>query len=225
MRDGRESRGMRDGLRFRLAGSVGGCVLDALFRTATFDVIGEENYAPVRDRGTPCFMVIWHGRLLPAGYYHRGRGMVGLISRSEDGEYIARVLRRWGYDAVRGSSSRGGMPALREIVRLARSGRTIAITPDGPRGPRQKLKPGVLAAARATGLPMVPVAAGADRAWWFESWDRFLVPKPFARIRVAYGSPFEVPRDAGPEEIEAIGRRLEAELNRLLEVVDGPGRR
>ena len=225
MRDGRESRGMRDGLRFRLAGSVGGCVLDALFRTATFDVIGEENYAPVRDRGTPCFMVIWHGRLLPAGYYHRGRGMVGLISRSEDGEYIARVLRRWGYDAVRGSSSRGGMPALREIVRLARSGRTIAITPDGPRGPRQKLKPGVLAAARATGLPMVPVAAGADRAWWFESWDRFLVPKPFARIRVAYGPPFEVPRDAGPEEIEAIGRRLEAELNRLVEVVDGRGRR
>ena len=216
---------MRDGLRFRLAGSVGGRVLDGLFRTATFDVIGEENYAPLRDRGTPCFMVIWHGRLLPAGYYHRGRGMVGLISRSEDGEYIARVLRRWGYDAVRGSSSRGGMPALREIVRLARSGRTIAITPDGPRGPRQKLKPGVLAAARATGLPMVPVAAGADRAWWFESWDRFLVPKPFARIRVAYGSPFEVPRDAGPEEIEAIGRRLEAELNRLVEVVDGPGRR
>ena len=225
MRDGRESRGMRDGLRFRLAGSVGGCVLDALFRTATFDVIGEENYAPVRDRGTPCFMVIWHGRLLPAGYYHRGRGMVGLISRSEDGEYIARVLRRWGYGAVRGSSSRGGMPALREIVRLARSGRTIAITPDGPRGPRQKLKPGVLAAARATGLPMVPVAAGADRAWWFESWDRFLVPKPFARIRVAYGPPLEVPRDAGPEEIEAIGRRLEAELNRLVEVVDGTERR
>ena len=216
---------MRDGLRFRLAGSVGGRVLDGLFRTATFDVIGEENYAPLRDRGTPCFMVIWHGRLLPAGYYHRGRGMVGLISRSEDGEYIARVLRRWGYDAVRGSSSRGGVPALREIVRLARSGRTIAITPDGPRGPRQKLKPGVLAAARATGLPMVPVAAGADRAWWFESWDRFLVPKPFARIRVAYGSPFEVPRDAGPEEIEAIGRRLEAELNRLVEVVDGRERR
>lgn len=215
---------MRDGLRFRLAGSVGGWVLDALFRTATFDVIGEENYAPLRDRGTPCFMVIWHGRLLPAGYYHRGRGMVGLISRSQDGEYIARVLRRWGYDAVRGSSSRGGMPALREIVRLARSGRTIAITPDGPRGPRQKLKPGVLAAARATGLPMVPVAAGADRAWWFESWDRFLVPKPFARIRVAYGPPLEVPRDAGPEEIEAIGRRLEAELNRLVEVVDGTER-
>jgi len=212
---------MRDGLRFRAAGRVGGWILDALFRTATFEVLGEENYAPLRDRGTPCLMVIWHGRLLPAGYYHRGRGMVGLISRSEDGEYIARVLRRWGYDAVRGSSSRGGVPALREIVRLARSGRTIAVTPDGPRGPRQKLKPGVLAAARATGLPLVPVAAGADRAWWFESWDRFLVPKPFARIRVAYGSPFEVPRDAEPAEVEAIGRRLEAELNRLMDVVDG----
>ena len=224
MRDGRESRGMRDGLRFRLAGSVGGRVLDGLFRTATFDVIGEENYAPVRDRGTPCFMVIWHGRLLPAGYYHRGRGMVGLISRSEDGEYIARVLRRWGYDAVRGSSSRGGMPALREIVRLARSGRTIAITPDGPRGPRQKLKPGVLAAARATGLPMVPVAAGADRAWWFESWDRFLVPQPFARIRVAYGAPYEVPRDADEAELERRARVIEAELNRLVDTVDGGGR-
>lgn len=216
---------MRDGFRFRAAEWVGGRILDALFRTATFEVLGEEHYAPLRDRGVPCFMVIWHGRLLPAGYYHRGRGMVGLVSRSEDGEYIARVLRRWGYEAVRGSSSRGGVPALREIVRLARAGRTIAVTPDGPRGPRQRLKPGVLAAARATGLPLVPVAAGADRAWWFESWDRFLVPKPFSRIRVAYGAPLVVPREAEPAEVDAIGRRLEGELNRLLEVVDGGERR
>ncbi|HEX7120458.1 MAG TPA: lysophospholipid acyltransferase family protein [Longimicrobiales bacterium] len=217
---------MRDGLRFRAAGWGGSRVLGAVFRTASFEVVaGGEHFARIRARGEPCIMVVWHGRLLPAVYHHRHQGIAALVSRSADGEYIARVLRRWGYETVRGSSSRGGASAFREMVRLARAGRSIAFTPDGPRGPRQKLKPGALAAAQATGLPVLPVAAGADRGWWIEGWDRFLVPKPFARIRVAYGEPEIVPREADAAEIAALERRLEGELNRLLEVVDGDGGR
>lgn len=214
---------MREGFRYRVGGRAGALVLDGLFRTVSYDLLDAGHVEGLRARGRPCILVVWHGRLLPSAYLHRHQGIVGLVSRSRDGEYIARVLRRWGYETVRGSSSRGGSAALRELVRLARAGRTIALTPDGPRGPRQKLKPGALAAAQATGLPVVPVAAGADRGWWIESWDRFLVPKPFARVRVAYGAPHVVPREAGPPELEACQRRLEEELNRLVEVVDGTG--
>ncbi len=211
---------MTEGFRFHAAGWAGRLALDALFRTVAFEAGDGEHYAEIRERGAPCIMVVWHGRLLPAVYYHRRQGITALVSRSGDGEYIARVLRHWGYETVRGSSSRGGAPAFRELLRLARAGRTVAFTPDGPRGPRQKLKPGALAAAQATGLPLVPLAAGADRAWWLESWDRFLVPKPFARVRIAYGAPLVVPRDAGPEQVAACERRLEGELNRLVEAVD-----
>lgn len=110
---------------------------------------------------------------------------------------------------------------MREVVRHARDGRSIAITPDGPRGPRQKMKPGVIVAAQLTGLPIVPVACGADRGWWFGNWDRFLVPKPFARIRVVYGAPVEVPGELGEEGQREFSDRLEAELNRLTRWVDG----
>lgn len=145
---------------------------------------------------------------------------MGLISRSNDGEYLAEMLRRWGFVPVRGSSSRGGSAALRELIGYARAGRSIAITPDGPRGPRQRLKPGVLVAAQLTGLPLVPVAAGASRGWWLGGWDRFLIPRPFARIRVAYGAPVEIPRELTPGAQADYMNRVEAELNRLTRWVD-----
>lgn len=216
---------MRDQLKFRVVARLGQFLLDRLFGTARFEFEGAEHVRRLRDEGRPCIFVFWHGRLLPLAYAHRNEGVVTLISRSEDGEYIARVVERWGYLTARGSSSRGGSRALRELVRHARAGRSIAITPDGPRGPRQKFKPGAILAAQVTGLPLVPVAAGADRAWWFEGWDRFLVPKPFARIRVAYGAPVEVPADAGPGALEEYAQKLENELNRLLHEVDRGTRR
>ncbi|HEX7050079.1 MAG TPA: lysophospholipid acyltransferase family protein [Longimicrobiales bacterium] len=214
---------MRDGLRLALASHSGRLVLDALFATARFEVQGAEYQRRRREAGAPVIYVLWHGRLLPPAYLHRGQGVVTLISRSRDGEVLARLVQRWGYLTVRGSSTRGGGTALRELVRHARAGRSLCITPDGPRGPRQKLKPGVLQAARMTGLPIVPVAAGADRAWWFGGWDRFLVPRPFARIRVVYGAPHEVPRDADAGELARRGRALEAELDRLVREADGDG--
>ncbi len=215
---------MRAELQNRVVGRAGHLALDLLFRTISFDIVGGEHVERLREAGSACIYALWHGRLLPAMFHHRGQGVTALVSRSRDGEYIARVLEHWGYATVRGSSSRGGSTALRAIIRAARSGNAIAVTPDGPRGPRHKLKPGVLAAAQATGLPLVPVATGADRAWWFESWDRFLVPKPFSRVRIAYGEPQLVPRGAGPEEIRAGAERLERELNRLVGVVDGDSR-
>ncbi|HET8656779.1 MAG TPA: lysophospholipid acyltransferase family protein [Longimicrobiaceae bacterium] len=208
-------------LRARLAASVAGGLLTGLMRTTRYEAIDEQHYREWLGSGRTAIYVLWHGRLLPCSYRHRHEGLATLISQHRDGDYIARVVEGWGFRTVRGSSSRGGGAALRQLVRLLREGTSIAVTPDGPRGPRQKMKLGPLLAARLTGVPMIPVTAGTDRAWWFEGWDRFLVPKPFARFRIAYGAPIFVPRTADEGELERLADEMEARLNALTEVVDG----
>ncbi len=211
---------MRRGLRYRVASGVGKVVLDSLLATARFEVKGAEHHQQFTAHGQPVIYVLWHGRLLPLAHLHRGQGIAALISRSADGEYLARLIERWGFVPVRGSSSRGGSAGLRELVRQARAGRCLAITPDGPRGPRQRLKEGVLVAGQLTGQPLIPATASASRAWWVGGWDRFLSPRAFARVQVAYGPPVRVPRDAGEQELAALRCALEEELNRLTAEVD-----
>ncbi len=199
--------------------------LDAVFATARFESQGVEHHERFRREGRAVVFVLWHGRLLPLTYLHRGEGLVTLVSLSGDGDYIARIVEQWGYLTVRGSTSRGGGVALRELVRHAREGRSLAITPDGPRGPRQKMKSGALKAAQLADAPVIPAAAGTLHGWWFGNWDRFLVPKPFARIRVAYGPPLFVPRRADAATLDRIGSKVEDALNAVMRQVDrdGPG--
>lgn len=206
--------------RFRMADAGGRLLLDPLLATLRFQIRGEEHIEQLRAAGRGFIFVLWHGRLLAPTYYHRHQDIVTIISQSDDGEYIARVVERWGYEVIRGSSSRGGKRALYKLVRAARDGRVLAVTPDGPRGPKQKMKLGPLEIARRASSPLVPLVAASDRAWWFESWDRFLVPQPFATVRVAYGKPHEVPADANQQELERRAEKLECDLNRLLEEAD-----
>lgn len=206
--------------RFRLAGGLGAALLGGLFSTVRFTTEGDAGYRSEWNAGRPVVFIFWHGRLLPLSYYHRAWNLVTLISQSGDGEYIARIVQRWGYDVVRGSSSREGGPALRKLVRLAREGRSVAITPDGPRGPRETMKPGVVTAAQLAGCALIPVAAGASRSWWFEGWDRFMVPKPLARIHIVYGQPIPVRRKLDDEQSRQIAARAEADLKRLTSVAD-----
>lgn len=210
-------------LRFWLAGTVGRWLIDALMATVRFNVDGGEEYRELAAAGQPVIFAVWHGRLLPLTYFHRHRNITAIISRSEDGEYIARVVEGWGYRTVRGSTSRGGSGALRSLVKAARAGESLAITPDGPRGPRQRLQPGVITAAQLTGLPIIPIACGASRAWWPGGWDRFCVPKPFARVRVMYGATRRVARDASEEDLRQHARELELELNDMIRKADSDG--
>jgi lysophospholipid acyltransferase (LPLAT)-like uncharacterized protein len=212
---------LRRGLKFALAGSVGHALASALLSTVRFRAEHRERLDVLMARGEPVLFALWHGRLLPLTWFHRHRDIAAMISYSEDGEYIARLVGKWGYRVVRGSTSRGGLSALRELARQVRSGRSVAITPDGPRGPRQRLQPGIIAVARMTGAPIVPLVAGCDRAWWPGQWDRFCIPKPFSRVTVLYGEPQYVPRDADATVQADCARRLEDELNTLLGVVDG----
>lgn len=204
----------------RLVARAGGALLNALMGSTRLKRSGTEHYDAWIGSGRTAIYVLWHGRLLPCSYFHRHQGLATLISQHRDGDYIAGVVEGWGFHAVRGSSSRGGAAALIQMVRLLRDGIPLAVTPDGPRGPRQKMKTGPLVAAQRAGVPLIPVTAGADRAWWFGGWDRFLVPQPFARIHLAYGEPLFVPQEATQDEIDRLALVLEERLNRLTDDVD-----
>jgi lysophospholipid acyltransferase (LPLAT)-like uncharacterized protein len=210
-------------VRYRLGGLLGRLVLNVLLGTVRFRAEHRDRFDRLLATGQPALFAVWHGRLLPLTYYHRHTGLAAVISRSRDGEYIAQVAEGWGFDPVRGSTSRGGSEALREMVRRVRAGQSLAVTPDGPRGPRQRLQPGVLRAAQLAGVPVMPVSAGCSRAWWPGSWDRFCVPKPFSRVRVIYGEARHVPRDLGEEAFRELAADLEREMNALTEQADGDG--
>ncbi len=199
-------------LHFRLAGHLGRLILGSYFPLVRLHREGQENYLPFRREGRGVVFVFWHGQLLPLVHVHRREGIVVLVSEHADGEYITRVILRHGFGAARGSSTRGGMKGLRSIVRLGREGRDLAFTPDGPKGPRHVFKWGALVAAQITGQPVIPVTVGADRAWYLDSWDRFMIPKPLARMTVRYGAPRWVPRKASEGEMKALAEELETEL-------------
>jgi lysophospholipid acyltransferase (LPLAT)-like uncharacterized protein len=202
-------------LRYETAGVLGSGLVAALFMTTRIERRGTEHFERFRREGTPVVFVFWHGQLLPLVHVHRREGIVVLVSEHDDGEYISRVIERNGFGTVRGSSTRGGSKGLRALVRAARAGRDLALTPDGPRGPRGVFKPGALLAAQLTGLPVVPLAVGASRGWRFRSWDGFLVPEPLSTIVVEYLPPRYVPRDSSRREIERQAAEIGGELDEL----------
>lgn len=208
-------------IRTRLISRGGGFLVTSILRSTRMEIVhGAEWEREIVQAGVPAIYVCWHGRLLPCAYRYRHCGFATLITRNRDGDYITDMIERWGYRVVRGSSSRGGSSALREFIRLLRAGQSVAITPDGPRGPRQKMKLGPVQAARAAGVPIVPVTASAEAGWYFGGWDRFLVPRPFTRIAFAIGEPLVVPPGAGPEAMDAAAATLEDRLNEITRIVD-----
>ena len=166
----------------------------------------------LRTSGQRVIFALWHGELLPLLWDHRDEGIAVVISEHRDGEIIAQIAERLGYATVRGSTSRGGGRALIGLMRAVQAGHDGAVTPDGPRGPAHVFAPGAAIAAQRTGAPLVMVRATASRAWRLKSWDRFLVPKPFAKVRVSYGP--IVPMSAGtPREAAEEAPRLQALLD------------
>jgi lysophospholipid acyltransferase (LPLAT)-like uncharacterized protein len=152
----------------------------------------EERWRVLQEASRPHVFLLWHEALLPLLWQHRNQGVAIVVSEARDGQYLSDVATSLGYRTVRGSSTRGGARALLGAVRELRASGAVAFTPDGPRGPRRELKPGVVAAAQRGGGVIVPIHAEADRAWRLHSWDRFMIPKPLARVRITYGRPFEV---------------------------------
>jgi lysophospholipid acyltransferase (LPLAT)-like uncharacterized protein len=170
-------------------------------------------------RGARCIFAFWHARMLPLVYTHRGRGIAVLVSRHRDGEWIARIIERLGFATARGSSTRGGEAGTLEMLTFAERGGLLAVTPDGPRGPAERVKAGLVFLASKSGLPVVPVATASNRADVMRSWDGFRVPHPFARVVVSYGTPIHVPRDLGRDGIESFRLRIEEAIKALTRTV------
>jgi lysophospholipid acyltransferase (LPLAT)-like uncharacterized protein len=188
-----------------------------LGRTWTWRSEGAEHYDAVIRSGRQPIMAFWHGRILPATYYFRRRGIVVITSENFDGEWIAGIIERFGYGTARGSTSRGGRRALLQLKRDMTAGKPAAFTIDGPRGPARLAQPGAVWLAKATGNPVVPFHIEATSHWTVNSWDRTLIPKPFATVSISIGEPFEVSAEAGDDEIEAARKNLEERLARLEE--------
>lgn len=168
--------------------------------------IQQVNRGPSRmlhDSGHPVILILWHGELLPLLWHYRGGGITILVSEHGDGEIVARVAESFGIRLVRGSTTRGAARALLGMIQAVKGGSVAAFTPDGPRGPARSFAPGALIVAQRTGAPLVALRVAASRSWRLRSWDSFMIPKPFARITVAYGDPAYVrassPRDAAAE--------------------------
>lgn len=204
------------GLQTRVVAWAGAFVIGALARTWRFRIVGRDAVDALRAARKPLAFAFWHGQMLPLVYQHRDEGVAILVSSHRDGEIIARIIHRFGFRTVRGSSSRGAGRALLGLVRELEAGREVAVTPDGPRGPARQFAPGALVAAQRAGAAVVPVSAHASRAWRLRSWDRFLIPKPFARVTVAYGPPTRVDAASArgaageAERFEALLARVEA---------------
>jgi lysophospholipid acyltransferase (LPLAT)-like uncharacterized protein len=196
-------------------------VVGSLGSTWTWKIDGAEHFDELMRAGRPPILALWHGRILPATLYWRDRGIVAMTSQNFDGEWIARLMKRFGYRAARGSTSRGGARALVQMRReLVRSRRSVAFTVDGPRGPARVAQPGAVWLAGATGLPVLPFHIEASRYWSARSWDRGMIPKPFARVSVAIGEPFNVP-DTTAETVEQSRMDLEIRLSALQRVCEG----
>jgi len=174
--------------------------------------VGRESADRLTAGGRPYIHAFWHGHLFLMPYSYHGSRISIMISAHHDGELIARTMRSFGHESIRGSTTSGGAGALRAAVRALRDGRDVGFTPDGPRGPRHRVQMGVIQAARMGRAPIVPVAFSASRRKVLGSWDGFIVPYPFSGGWFLYGDPLEVPAEAGPDEMEAARKTLERRM-------------
>jgi lysophospholipid acyltransferase (LPLAT)-like uncharacterized protein len=163
----------------------------------------------------PLIGSFWHSCIIPATYICRDLGVRVMSSNSYDGEYMGRIIRKFGFIAVKGSSSRNAVRALLGLRRALQEGWTVAFTLDGPRGPRHKVKPGPVALARSSGVPLTMFHAAVDKAWVLNSWDRMMIPRPFSRVLLRFGNLIPVPASATEEDVERYTAELQAALDRV----------
>lgn len=206
MADWRDSRVKR--AQVSAIAATGVPVITALGSSLSWKVEGFE-HLHFNGHGRRPIMAFWHGRVLTATYFFRGRGIVVMISENFDGEWIARIIERFGFRTSRGSTSRGGQRALLQLKRDMEQGLPSGFAVDGPRGPARVAQPGAVWLAKITGNPVVPFHMEASSYWSLSSWDRTQIPKPFATVAVSVGAPIDVPRDADDAAIEA--KRVEVE--------------
>jgi lysophospholipid acyltransferase (LPLAT)-like uncharacterized protein len=206
--------------RVRILLPIGLMIVGLLARTWRIRSRNAEGWQRMREEKKPWVFALWHAALLPIAFKHSHEGVAVLVSQHRDGELIARALASWGNSTVRGSTTRGGSRALLAMIKELEQGVPVAVTPDGPKGPPLEFQGGALIAAQRAGVPVIAIAVHADRAWRLKSWDRFIIPKFFARVTFAYGEPTMV-GGSSPREAAAEAGRFEEIMRATQQVADG----
>ena len=203
--------------RFKLAAAtwLGSQFVKTWMGTLPIEIYGHETLLQRARQGGNSLFTFWHAHMLIPAYTHRGRQVYVLVSRHRDGEAIARVVQKLGHGVVRGSTTHGGAASILALVERARQGYDLAITPDGPRGPRQRMQPGAVYLAQKSGLPLFPVGIATARKWQLNSWDRFEIPKWRSPVVFLIGQAIRVPPDSSQEGLEAIRQSAEHQMHQL----------
>src|SRR5271163_1191386 len=210
---------LRQRIILRIIIAIGYSFIRLIGPTLRVSVSREEGAEKTLDE-RPLITSFWHACIIPATYLFRNFGVRVMSSNSYDGEYMGRIIHKFGFVAVKGSSSRNAVRALLGLRRALEAGWTVAFTLDGPRGPRHKVKPGPVALARSSGLPMTMFHAAVDKAWVLNTWDRLMIPVPFSRVLVRFGKLIAVPREATEDEVERYNGELQAALDRVVEFAE-----
>lgn len=205
--------------KWKLIGFFGKLIIDLLFLSTRIENIGFEKVKDVV-YSNKVIGAFWHSRILLISYMFKGWNAAILVSASDDGEYVARVIKRQGHQPVRGSTNKGGLRAIATMIRELRQGKPGVVIPDGPQGPRFKVQPGVITMAKKTGYAILPISYSAKNMKIFNSWDRFIFPYPFTTCRLIYGNLIYVPSDADKDTEADCQAKLEAELRRITRDVD-----
>lgn len=205
-------------LKFFIAGILGALIIRLL--GFTIHIYDEPKGYNEKSKTFRVIYTMWHCMMLIPAYVGRNRNIQVLISQHSDGEYIAQVIKRLGFGAIRGSTTRGGRGAVKGMIEKVRKGYLVAITPDGPRGPRFVVQPGSIYLSQKTGLPIVPLVIGLSDYWKLPSWDEFRIPKPFSRALVMYGDPIHIPPNLTEEELEHYRLLLEKTMKEMTERAD-----
>ena len=184
--------------------------------TAKISWVGKEIVDDMIDSSHPFIICAWHNDIYFSTWLLKEMNLTALISSSRDGEYINHVLSGFGFRAVRGSSTRGGIGAMKQLVRCLKEGQSTAITPDGPQGPIHKVQEGIIALAKMTGAPIIPWRYEGNSCWNLNSWDNHKIPKPFSKISSVFGQPFYIPKSASNSDFENYCQQLEMLMNDLI---------
>lgn len=206
----------RERLLIRLADLVFYTLISLIGKTVRFEIEGWENFEKIESDGKIPIYTFWHDRIFLGTYFFRKRGIMVMSSQSFDSEYTARVIQRFGYGTIKGSSTRGGIRALTTMIRLMRQRLPMGFTLDGPKGPRYVAKSGACFLAKKTGNPIMPFVFEPKNFWTINSWDKMQIPKPFTRTKLFIAAPVYVEKDADDKEIENKRRELQLKLDELV---------
>ncbi len=206
----------KERLLIRLLGFVFYVFTNLIGKTVRFQIEGWEILEKIEREGKIPILAFWHNRIFMATYYFRFRGIIVMSSQSFDSEYVARFIQRFGFGIVKGSSTRGGVGGLIEMIRLMKKGFPTGFSVDGPKGPVYRAKTGTLLLAKKTGNPVLPFSVEAENYWTIKSWDKLQIPKPFTRSKIFIAEPIDVSKNADDSEMKNKHLELQKKLDELV---------